>query len=158
MALTRINNQALTNVTSAGLPSGSVLQVVSNEAGIASHSSGTTAWTTVVSQSITPKSTSSKILVMLSCPAYAGSEAKAKANFQILRGSTQVQYYRSGWYREATGAVKGSGGFMQVLDSPSTTSATTYYAQVKHDGSSSNLHLDDSNNGEWTITLMEIAG
>ena len=28
MALTRINNQALTNVTSAGLPAGSVLQCV----------------------------------------------------------------------------------------------------------------------------------
>ena len=152
MALTRINNQALVNAE------GSVLQVVSNEAGIGNHPSSTTTWTTVVSQSITPKSTSSKVLVMLSCPGYGGSEAKAKANFQILRGSTQVQYFRSGWYRESSGAIKGSSGFMQVLDSPNTTSATTYYAQVKHDGSSNSLHLDDSNNGEWTITLMEIAG
>jgi len=157
MGLTRINNQALTDVTSAGLPSGSVLQVVSNEAGISNFSSGT-GWTTVVSQAITPKSTSSKILVMLACPGYGGSEAKAKGSFQILRGSTQVQYYRAGWYREASGSVKATGGFMQVLDSPNTTSSITYYAQAKHDGSTNNLHFGDGDNGEWTITLMEIAG
>ena len=39
MGLTRINNQALTDVTSAGLPSGSVLQIVQNTFAPASNES-----------------------------------------------------------------------------------------------------------------------
>ena len=136
---------------------GSVLQVVTNEAGISVFNS--TSWTTVVSASITPKSANSKVYVFVSCPGYGGSEGQVKGNARILRGSdTQIQYLRTFWYREATGAFKGSSSSMVKLDAPSTTNATTYSAQVKIESGSNNLHLTENDNGEWVITLMEIAG
>ena len=137
--------------------SGSVLQVVTNEAGISTFNS--TSWTTVVSASITPQSTNSKVYVFVSCPGYGGSEGQVKGNARILRGSdTQIQYLRAFWYREATGAIKGSSSSMVKLDAPSTTSAITYSAQVKIEMGSNNLHLTEYDNGEWVMTLMEIAG
>ena len=67
MALTRINNQALTNVTSAGLPSGTVLQVQSTTDNTEiSYTCGTTPYNySELNTSIIPSSTSSKILVQL---------------------------------------------------------------------------------------------
>jgi hypothetical protein len=138
-------------------PAGSVLQVVTNEAGISSFNS--TSWTTVVSTSITPKSSTSKIYVSVSCPGYGGAEAKVKGNARILRGTdTQIQYLRSFWYREATGHIKASSSSMVKLDTPSTTNSITYYAQVRIEAGTNNLHLTEADNGEWVITLMEIAG
>ena len=135
---------------------GKVLQIISNEAGIAAFN--TASWTDVVTATITPSSTSSKILVLVSTAGYGGSEAKVKGNARILRGGTNIQYARSFFYRESTGAIKGSTSFLQKLDSPATTSATTYQAQVQMESGTNNLHLTDSDNADWVITLIEIAG
>ena len=156
MALTKLSNNSLGAVTSAGLPAGAVVQVVTNEAGISNTSS--TSFVNVVSASITPSSASSKIYAFLSCPGYGGGEGQVKGNARLLRDTTQIQYLRTFWYREASGAFKGSSSSMVKLDSPNTTNTLTYTAQVRRESGSGNLHLTETDNGEWVITLMEIAG
>ena len=64
MALTKLNNQSLSAVTSAGLPTGSVLQVVYAETSSSNVSMLNTGWTAIgLTALITPSSTSNKILV-----------------------------------------------------------------------------------------------
>ena len=60
---------ALTKIRDAGLPEGSVLQVVSNFITTDFNTNSTSFVTTGLSQAITPTSTSSKILCLVSIPA-----------------------------------------------------------------------------------------
>jgi len=180
MALTRINNQALTNVTSAGLPSGAVLQVVQStdqtQASVTGDNVGNAStYTDVVSASITPLRSSSKILIM-------GKVTMGGANnsydFQLFlkRGSTLVggntgsaflgsNYMCSG--SSSTGEAGNTWTF-SYLDSPSTTSATTYTIQFNGSENGLTYYLNRGNSTPGTyhyrsgadssIILMEIAG
>jgi len=84
-------------------------------------------------QAITPSSTSSKILIFTNIHSqYQDSGQNASYTMKMLRGATQV--YTGGQLYEitsetanATGQQKDSWTF---LDSPSTTSSTTYKVQV----------------------------
>tara|TARA_B100001093_G_scaffold148995_1_gene141731 strand:+ start:492 stop:1037 length:546 start_codon:yes stop_codon:yes gene_type:complete len=115
--------------------------------------------------SITPKSTSSKILVQVSmsfrCQGQAGHDAGI--GWRILRGSTNAYTsttsYRIYTYESGSDAaqIRGSDSFNH-LDSPSSTSALTYGVQgVGYNaGSNSIIRMNDSGN-QSSIVLMEIA-
>jgi hypothetical protein len=108
--------------------------------------------------SITPLSASSKILVVanINVGIYASSYL-AYPKFKILRGSTTL----SDTERTHTGRADQVGNFQQsaqlgwsYLDSPSTTSSTTYKLQMRNDTSyGATLYVQD----KYDITLMEIA-
>ena len=66
MALIKLNNQSLSNVTSAGLPSGTVLQVVYAKSTSTTFTSTSSSYADVVTATITPSSSSSKVLVLSS--------------------------------------------------------------------------------------------
>jgi len=154
MALTRINNHALTNVTSDGLPTlaasnmprGSVLQVVQNTIGTTDSGSigaGTNIFQDCGLQAnIIPSNTSSEILI----------------NYQIFLGSSSIGYnIKSRIVRDSTpiglGTQVGTRGVasattntyinyssqatyhlhqqgISFLDEPATTSQITYKIQV----------------------------
>jgi hypothetical protein len=150
----------------ARLPAGSVLQVVS--ATTATDTTITaTSYTDItnLSASITPTSASSKILVLvqLSGRYYTGTNANRVFDINIVRGSTQIHEISSSDLQSGTGA----GGFaiytmlssLIYLDSPSTTSSTTYKCQAKvsNSASSTAAEFNASSNGSSTIVLMEIA-
>ena len=66
MALIKLNNQSLANITSAGLPSGTVLQVQSSvQTGSSIGQTGTTFTASGHTVTITPASSANKILIML---------------------------------------------------------------------------------------------
>ena len=93
MALTRINNQALTNVTSAGLPSGSVLQVVTVDDNTRRHFENRTALTwyddyTALNISITPKSNNSKLLFFVDIK--YGTDGTSYSTFWQIREGTTI--------------------------------------------------------------------
>lgn len=169
MALTRINNQALTNVTSAGLPSGSVLQVVEGKyEGTAGTDTTLTdgTWTDLsLSASITPTSTSSKILVQVNLVYYVTSAAGFGA--RLLRGSTSIYdpspSGATGPYivYSNTNPKYGTCNF-SYMDSPSTTSSTTYKVQGNsyntNDAYVPNNGTAGYNGASMSIILMEIAG
>ena len=138
MALTRINNQALPTISSSKLPTGSVVQVV--------QSSSTTQYIinaadtfedTSYSVTITPNSSSNKILITFSAfgiflnPSYVG--------VQLLRGSTVVALFE-GYATDAGYWTTPNYGF-SYLDSPSTTSATTYKIQGRADTRTANAEM-----------------
>ena len=161
MALTKLNNQSLSAVTSAGLPSGTVLQVVTAVQSSSSTNS-TTNWTdTGLSASITPTSANSKILVHVTHPTRVLRTVSDNwlGGIKLLRGSTVIgngDNYTLG--QSHLGESFDDGGTRwwwtsHELDSPNTASSVTYKTQTRADSSGSVTVY-----AEGRITLMEIAG
>ena len=157
------------SLAASDMPTGSVLQAIySEESSSVTGSSGNT-YTTVASASITPVSTSSKILINFQ----SVYSANGNAHFlgQILRGSTAIgsqTWYDNSvsmWAQYPTGSTPDSSASydinMMYLDSPSTTSSTTYYIQFTPNNSVSWVvgARQTSDLGYYPrISLMEIAG
>jgi hypothetical protein len=146
---------------------GSILQVVSTTLTTLVTASADT-WTTITSASITPSSTSSRILIMFNMPVGAvGQETISR----VLRGATVITQYgggdvtQIGWSFTGNGSAGWQGAMMSgsFIDSPSTTSSTTYNLQAYQQGTTlyvnrtSGTTSTDSAGGVTTITLMEIA-
>ena len=161
--LTATGISAVQNVGRANLPAGSVLQVVSTtKTDTFTTASESYVDVTGFSASITPTSSTSKILVIVN--SYIGiNNINAKIN--LLRGSSAIAQPAAGNNPSSaifrTG-IQIAGSFnLSFLDSPATTSATTYKIQIKSSGGNTtciNRADDDANNsGVSTITLLEIA-
>ena len=179
MALTRINNQTLTNVTSAGLPTGSVVQVKSYTMGnkVAHPDSDGNTENDVMSGTITPNSSSNDILVMVNI--HSGGTDRY-LTFYLYRNSTKIgipsaRGNRTPSFMTNASASDGASGDQyildtaskQFLDSPATTSEITYKVTMNNTANDSrafyiNATHNDSNNaytvtGQCTLILMEIA-
>ena len=143
-------------ITDANLPAGSVLQVVSAKYSTMVSTTSTSFVDTSLSATITPSSTSSKILVILNqtiTPATSASNTFGRV--RLLRGSTEI------WGDDRVGGVDQydhSTPSCTVLDSPSSTSALTYKTQFASGSGSYAFEAQHNNSREATITLMEIAG
>ena len=123
-----------------------------------------TGWTAT----ITPSSTSSRIVVMYS--AGTSCNTGAYTAFQIVRGATAVGNAAASGSRSAANKAyldnNATGGFAvsgMYVDSPSTTSATTYKIQVKVHGNTLTIGAtltNQDNAATFTsltnITLWEI--
>lgn len=148
-------------VNLAEAASGTVLQVVQTVVTTSTATSSTSFVDAGVSATITPKFSTSKILVIPSfdCFSYANA-GSGGALFQIVRNSTniftQINYgqYNSTNYTSAHLILTNT---LTYLDSPATTSATTYKVQFAIAGSASSATVGYANNPS-VITLMEIAG
>ena len=162
MALTRINNQALTNVTSAGLPSGTVVQVVTGEFTANTNNTSTTMTASGVKLSITPKSTSNKIIVSCTFNAQANysSATPVGAEYTIFRGGASGTDLFVDSSRHQLLYAEDDNNIhipttLQAVDSPSTTSSTEYelFVAIYSQGNSAVRHW-----GKQFMTLTEIAG
>jgi len=156
-----LQNQ-LSGLTSASMPTGSVLQVVQNTTSTTTHFNDTTTLHTAtdLNVTITPSSSSSKILVSVNCGGLVLGTADAIL-FNMLRDSTTIVARARQGYNSASAQEWSSIPFvMSYLDSPSTTSAITYSFKVGM-GASSNCDLQ-INSGTGTndgiVMAMEIAG
>ena len=147
-------------IASARMPTGSVLQVVSETAKNYAGTSSGSFVDTGASATITPSSTSSKILVSYdSGLCYQTSAVNFYAIFTLDRAGTNIGNGNGGftgdyWHTNADWNDKGFNVSFSKLDSPSTTSATTYKVQFKTDAGTIYPNLE----GYGTLTLMEIAG
>ena len=146
-------------IAAAALPAGSVLQVVSASYNTANSTSSASYVTTNLTASITPRSASNKILVIATLPTALGSSTY-QITATIYRGATNIAL--SGGSPNGFGAsYSPSAGTLHAnlsmlfLDSPATTSSTTYtiYYASTNGGSVTTFQ----NNETGTITLMEIA-
>ena len=156
---TGITTPALDSVasfSSADMPAGSVIQVVTTGS-ISSASTTSTSFTPIsgASLAITPQSISNKILVLWSSWGSNSLVGGANVDYRhgLFRGSTSL-------YITLIGADSGSGGLQSkgsmmfsVIDLPNSTSAITYNIQHYTSNASSNGYF---NGGQ--LTLMEIAG
>jgi len=119
---------------------------------------------TDMSISITPSSTSSKIMVDVHIGMVDASDA-AMIVYKIVRGSTDIAISDSGNGTQSSMAHtissdRGNSLSMRFLDSPATTSATTYKLQMANlTGNTAQFNRRDSNGSAIsTITVTEIGG
>ena len=138
---------------------GHVVQVVTNTYSTESTTASTSYTDTGLTGTITPTSTSSKILVLCNlCSAgvVQTSGADANGNYKLLRGSTDlIEAVTRSYDYGNTGHIMFGQFLMSWLDSPSTTSATTYKLQQKRVAGAS-IRICEGNNHSL-IHLMEIA-
>ena len=154
----------------AGASGGGIIQVVSVE----STTNGSTNSTTFIdfpglTATITPRSTSSKILVNVCMVVYT----------RLLRGSTKILPNGTGTESYAYSLRTSGNGYdspvttLTYLDSPATTSATTYKVQISDTGGGYTTFynrsrlIDATSNGTTnvsggyyssTIILYEVSG
>jgi hypothetical protein len=114
---------------------------------------------TLLTATITPQSSSSKILVMVSqngCFKTAG-DAENRVALRLLRGATNVGQITGNLFLY-TGTALSLGGStsISVLDSPATTAATVYKTQFMNPQNTA-AALVQENSATSTMILMEIS-
>jgi len=168
MALTKIQSLGITDgtivnadinasaaIAGTKLSAGTVLQVVSAIYTTEKTTTSTSFVTTDASASITPSSTSNKILVLVNGTA-ENTSGSYHGEFTLYRSSTNLDTKGSGMIQvwSSAGYWRGSMA-MNKLDSPSTTSSVTYtvYFRATNAGTTVKFSQTDS-----IITLLEIKG
>jgi len=150
-----INLSNATALAKAALPTGSVLQVVMSTATTATTTTSTSYVTTNLSVSITPTSATSKVLVLHQ--GMVNTQGSSYWCFYTLyRGGTNL--YASG-SQGAAGGIYINNGFdnhspssIVCLDSPATTSSTTYTIYVKSNNGASVRYNADG----WVTNMVAL--
>jgi hypothetical protein len=133
---------------------GKVLQVVSTTAG--NTSSSTNTFVDHISLSITPSSTSSKVLVLFSAGNATKTSSDAGLNSRLLRGATGILTLTTiAAYTNSTATNRVGAISCAYLDSPATTSATTYKIQIASYYNNASVSINP-NDDTSTLTLLEI--
>jgi hypothetical protein len=135
---------------------GTVVQVVNNSYAVQTSTTSTSFQNTGLSATITPLSASSKILVLTNHHIYKGLQnTNNGVIIEILRDSTQVSV--SGMMLYTGNAIDNTGAsFLQVLDSPNTTSPIAYSTRFRNNAAATQVIVNYGGSPS-NITLMEIA-
>jgi len=174
-----LTSTALTGITTrmadASAPAGSIIQVVQTvktDTFSTTSSNGSYTDVTGMTASITPSSSSNKILVTVSM---TGGGSGWANYYKLYRGSTELglgddmggSSSRSTFGSDGDQAADATNtSTYMYLDSPATTSSTTYKIAASH-RSSGTAYVNrpaESSNPDWaysgssTITLQEVAG
>lgn len=135
-----------------------VLQVVEGSTTTGVSSASTTYADTNLTATITPTSASSKVLVLVTQAGIgktSGSSGIALI-IQLLRGATSLWVHENILFTNSAIDFYGMPIHMSYLDSPATTSATTYKTQFKNRVATSQVFLQDTS-ARSSIVLMEIS-
>ena len=147
---------------------GKVLQVVSANYTTQVSSTSTTYADTGLTATITPSSASSKILAIITQAVRIDrSSSSVGARLQLLRGATVLTELAGGTYKQTFGAEFTGPTYVEIradrsinyLDSPSTTSATTYKMQggvSQQPGGATATATFQHESSISSITLLEI--
>jgi hypothetical protein len=137
---------------------GKVLQVIYGSTGTQVSNSTSTYADTGLTATITPSSSSSKVLIFVSQNGVSSTVNGNGAQIRLLRGATQILHFSG-----ALGTLGGSTERRDVasscayLDSPATTSATTYKTQFASRTNSATVQVQVTGNDDFsTMILMEI--
>ena len=151
-----------------GLPSGSaggVIQMVFGSTTTDVTNTNGNYTDTTITATITPTRSDSKIMVIVSIQWLLYREStEISGSFKLLRGSTNISEHANAVHIEAgttsQSRIISEGGYMiQRLDTPATTSATTYKVQFKTDYTANGSQMIvNRNNAPGCITLMEVSG
>jgi hypothetical protein len=133
---------------------GKVLQVVSATYSTEANNSTSTYADTGLTASITPSATASKVLILVSSGSIYRSNANVlnRMSYRLLRGATQI-YETEVIY--SPGVELKSSHSISYVDSPSTTSSTTYKTQFMNVANAASVGVQN-NSTTATITLLEI--
>lgn len=171
--LVDLDQTPLTSITAANLPAGAILQhLQSGTIAEVVHSSNQGSWIdSNYTLAITPSATSSRVLIHMHMPfALKNTGVKLRGSMRLNRaisgGSTTLiwntdSYLEQFHTRDAGGTPDESNvlGNMTFIDSPNTTSATTYTMQIiiKNDSGATHILSHRSSYG-GNVILQEIKG
>ena len=134
-----------------------VLQVVYGSSATQTTNSSSTYADTTLSASITPSATSSKVLVIVNQNGCFKDTNNTWQNLKLLRGSTDIITFGAyGGYTASTGDIGFGSVATSYLDSPATTSATTYKTQQASNNNNAKVGCQAAS-ATSTIILMEIS-
>ena len=152
------NGSGVLSFAAVGASAGQVIQVITaTDSTVRTTTSGSYATGgNTLSVTITPSSASNKILVIVGC----GTRAQSSTDgfYTIFRGATNLGSAAGMSQTSRDSADGGMSGYFGgiVLDSPSTTSATTYQVYMKKSGSNGcQVNYEDT---FGSITALEIKG
>tara|TARA_R100001126_G_C4846702_1_gene159825 strand:- start:187 stop:660 length:474 start_codon:yes stop_codon:yes gene_type:complete len=142
-----------------GLPSGASGGIIQMKTTVKTDtfktSSNSMVDVTGLSVTITPQSSSNKILCI--CSLTAGNGQGGQHNkYRIVRGSTSLMSTNQSVRNDETNSTYSYSSI--VLDSPNTTSATTYKIQILAESNEVFVNRNGSNNhyGESSIIVFEV--
>ena len=154
------SGQVLT--VSGGVPAwtnpagGKILQVLQQTYSTPT-SNGTESYAdTGITLNITPTSATSKIMIFVTVAGMYRSANDCSARFQVMRGASSIHEFEKNIMNSGGVANQSGTTATNYLDSPATTSATTYKVQFRRNpagGGTIYINLSDSIS---TITLMEV--
>jgi len=140
------------------MPEGHILQVVQGlntntlNGGFLINTTSSSYVAVPLSATITPSSTSSKILISVAISTYRGGAG----SYTIYAGGTNIGDSTHGIQRMTGAQAYWAGESHTVLHSPSTTNAITYQLYCRSE--SGNFYVGGDGGVRNTITLMEVAG
>ena len=154
-----LNSSSITGIGSGGLYApGHVMQVQQATYSTDVSSSSSSYATTGLSASITPLSTSSKVLVMFSIGGILTASSTFGLGFAIYKNGSSVwtdtHTYDEGYYASIASSFRPSRGNFQYLDSPASTSSLTY--AIYFAAYTGTMTVQQAG-ADSRITLMEIA-
>ena len=140
----------------AWVPTGRIAQVVQASVATQVNTSSSSYVTTTLNTAITPTLNTSKVLIVVSLP-YSNA-AGQDSNLTIFRGTvagTNLATNASIGFGYVSGGTQGIAVVFNAtyLDSPATTSATTYTVGMKTAGGTAAAFIG---NAQGTITLFEV--
>ena len=145
-------------ITAAKLPAGSVLQVISatntNSAngGFLLQTTSTSFVSVPIAVSITPSSTSSKIMILVSTATYRANTGYVT----VYRGSTNIAGTNGLANPTGSSSSRHEPLSFSYLDSPNSTSSVQYTVYVRTQ--SGTMYVGGDGDLVNSITVMEIAG
>jgi hypothetical protein len=138
---------------------GKVLQVVNAGTATVGTSTTSTYIDTGLTATITPTAATSKILVLVSQNGVLKNSAAEnnRVGIKLLRGSTVIETIGELFlFTGTTVQIYGTTVSTSYLDSPATTSATTYKTQFASTNNTAEVQVQANNVHRSTITLLEI--
>ena len=164
--LTVDNIQGATTAANVKLPAGSILQTKQTILSTAQTISATSFTNSSLTVSITPKYSTSKIRVTIN-GMFGQNFWHASPYWRLMRDSTQISFNEgTHWPRVQYDSTRDSESglhiVMDILDSPSTTSAVAYTLQGHTSNGSYPLYLNRTVSvagpmAQSTITVMEVS-
>ena len=147
------DGSAWVSVSSTG-----VLQVVEGTQATPVTITATSYTTTNLSATITPSSASNKVLVLVRTNLFQKRDADSRVQGEVLRGATQVfeQTHRLDGATSTNNQIMSVEWVASFLDSPATTSATTYSLNGKLEYGSNNHSSTWHETSPGSIILMEV--
>jgi hypothetical protein len=109
-----------------------------------------------ITLAITPTSASNKILVLATVNGILRGATLSGVGLQIVRTSTAISVFEKNlMYTDGGGGTFVASSANAYLDSPATTSATTYKVQFRSVNNSNSVQVQEGNE-QSTLVLMEV--
>jgi len=136
-------------------PTSKVVQIVNAQTSTQVTNATSTFADTNLTATITPTSASNKILVFVNQNGVAKYATNTRMQIRLVRGATTILNLDSNAGNNDSGVGNSVGSVSCVyLDSPATTSATTYKTQFNSSANSGTTYLQDSTSPGTTSTIL----